>query len=121
MCVRLDAKRCGRGQVPAFPHLAPLAVWQRARQQHRTHNRKLILLNKTDGSNGAWLHCPRHHRTKMGTYLVKALQQAHDAALNLLLLQATASAVHADGDEALSANGNGGSDSAGSSGGEHGR
>lgn len=31
---------------------------------------------------------------------VKAGQQAHDAALNLLLVQATGGAVHADGDEA---------------------
>lgn len=34
-------------------------------------------------------------------YLVKALEQAHDAALDLLLLQAAAGAVHADRDEAL--------------------
>ena len=35
--------------------------------------------------------------------LVEARQQAHDAALNLLLVQATGGAVHADGEEARQA------------------
>lgn len=38
---------------------------------------------------------------EQSSYLVKALQQAHDAALNLLLLQASAGAVHPHGNEAL--------------------
>jgi hypothetical protein len=59
------------------------------------------------------------YTTQESTYLVKTLQQAHDAALNLLLLQTTTSTVHANRNEALSADGNRGSDSTGSSGREH--
>lgn len=43
----------------------------------------------------------------MPTYLVETLEQANDAALDLLLLQATASAVHADGNNSLDTDGHG--------------
>lgn len=39
--------------------------------------------------------------------LVETLEQANDAALDLLLLQATASAVHADGNNSLDTGGHG--------------
>lgn len=36
-----------------------------------------------------------------GAHLVETLEQAHDAALDLVLAQGTASAVHADSNKAL--------------------
>lgn len=46
-----------------------------------------------------------HRQQQTATYLVESLQQAQDAALDLLLVQASASAVHPQAHEALDADG----------------
>lgn len=46
-----------------------------------------------------------HGQQQTATYLVESLQQAQDAALDLLLVQASASAVHPQAHEALDADG----------------